>query len=80
MNFKDIYKEANDEIKGDREILKSVLDGSFTPKKKKSPVKIVYAFGSLAAAAAILFAVFFVLIRQTGLREVGNPAILFFHI
>lgn len=57
MNFKDIYKEANDEIKGDREILKSVLDGSFTPKKKKSPVKIVYAFGSLAAAAAILFAV-----------------------
>lgn len=56
MNFKDIYKEANDEIKGDREILKSVLDGSFTPKKKKSPVKIVYAFGSLAAAA-ILFAV-----------------------
>lgn len=57
MNFKDIYKEANDEIKGDREILKSVLDGSFTPKKKKSPVRIVYAFGSLAAAAAILFAV-----------------------
>lgn len=57
MNFKDIYKEANDEIKGDREILKSVLDGSFTPKKKKSPVKIVYEFGSLAAAAAILFAV-----------------------
>lgn len=57
MNFKDIYKEANDEIKGDREILKSVLDGSFAPKKKKSPVRIVYAFGSLAAAAAILFAV-----------------------
>lgn len=57
MNFKDIYKEANDGIKGDREILKSVLDGSFAPKKKKSPVKIVYAFGSLAAAAAILFAV-----------------------
>lgn len=57
MNFKDIYKEANDGIKGDREILKSVLDGSFTPKKKKSPVRIVYAFGSLAAAAAILFAV-----------------------
>ncbi len=57
MNFKDVYKAANDDIKGDREILKSVLDGSFAPKKKKSPAKIIYAFGSIAAAAVLLVTV-----------------------
>ena len=57
MNFKDVYKAANDDIKGDREILKSILDGSFTPKKKKNPAKIVYAFGSIAAAAVLLVTV-----------------------
>lgn len=59
MNFKEIYKEANDEIKGDRKIIDSLFDGSAEKvrEKKKSPARIVYAFGSLAAAAVILFAV-----------------------
>ncbi len=54
MNFKDIYKEANDEIKGNREILNRPV------KKKntyKSTSKIIYAFGSAAAAAILLFGV-----------------------
>lgn len=54
MNFKDVYKEAVDEIKGDREILNR-------PVKKKNTyegkAKIIYAFGSAAAAAVLLFTV-----------------------
>ena len=59
MNFKDVYKEANDEIKGDRKILDSVFDGSYAAQKekKKSPARVIYAFGSVAAAAVILFSV-----------------------
>ena len=58
MNFKDIYKEANDEIKGDRKIIEGLFDmPEKMPEKKKSPAKIIYAFGSVAAAAVILFAV-----------------------
>lgn len=54
MNFRDVYKEANDEIKGNREILNRPVKRKNT---YKSASKIIYAFGSAAAAAILLFSV-----------------------
>lgn len=56
--FRDLYKKANDEIKGDRAILDKAFLQAAQPVKEKSPV-IKYSFiGTVVAAVMVLGAVF----------------------
>lgn len=56
--FKDVYKKANDDIKGDRAILDRAFLQAAQPVKKTSPV-IKYSFvGTAVAAVLVLGAVF----------------------
>lgn len=55
MNFKKVYKEANDSIKGDRSILYNL--GEKENKKKVIALKKVYTFAGCAAALVIVCAV-----------------------
>ena len=55
MNFKESYKKANDEIKGDRALLDKILN---TPVKEKTKITpFVYKFASCAAAIILVGAV-----------------------
>lgn len=51
MNFKNVYKEANDEIKGDRSILEEIYAGK---KVKKKNYKPLYRIAGTAAAVVVL--------------------------
>ncbi len=52
MNFKECYKKANDEIKGDRALLENILN---TPQKEKAKIiPIVYKAASVAAAFVLI--------------------------
>lgn len=55
MNFRKAYKEANDEIKGDRSILDNLGEKSKAPKTIR--LHKVYAFAGCAAALVIVCAV-----------------------
>ncbi len=56
--FRDLYKEANDNIKGDRAILDRAFLQAAQPEKKKSPV-FKYSFvGTAVAAVMVIGAVF----------------------
>ena len=56
--FRDLYKKANDDIKGDRAILDRAFLQAARPVKQKNPV-IKYSFiGTAVAAAVVLGAVF----------------------
>ncbi len=56
--FRDLYKKANDEIKGDRAILDKAFLQAAQPVKKKSPV-FKYSFvGTAVAAVMVIGAVF----------------------
>lgn len=56
--FRDLYKKANEEIKGDRAILDRAFLQAAQPAKKKNPV-IKYSFiGTAVAAVMVLGAVF----------------------
>lgn len=54
MNFKEIYRSANDDIKGDRSIIENVFNEK---KVKKSRSNVIYPFASVAAAAVIMLSV-----------------------
>ncbi|MDO5479787.1 MAG: hypothetical protein Q4G23_11565 [Clostridia bacterium] len=55
MNFKESYKKANDEIKGDRELLDKILN---TPVKEKTKITpFAYKFASCAAAIILVGAI-----------------------
>ncbi len=56
--FRELYKEANDNIKGDRAILDKAFLKAAQPEKTKSPI-LRYSFvGTCAAAVLVLGAVF----------------------
>lgn len=58
--FRELYKQANDEIKGDREILDRAFLQAAQPKKTKSKTKIFYSFATSAVAAVMIVGALFV--------------------
>lgn len=56
--FRDLYKKANEDIKGDRAILDKSFLKAAQPAAKKSPVFKYSFIGTVAAAAIVLGAVF----------------------
>lgn len=54
MNFKEIYKAANDDIEGDRSIIENIFNEK---KMKKHRSNVIYPFASVAAAAVIMLSV-----------------------
>lgn len=53
MNFKEIYKSANDSIHGDRGLIEKAIQKA----QKKSSSKMIYLFASIAAVAIIVVAI-----------------------
>ena len=51
--FRNVYKSANDEIKGDRALLENVYARAYAPKKKVTPI-YKYSFATTAVAAVIV--------------------------
>ncbi len=58
--FRDLYKQANDEIKGDREILDRAFLQAAQPKKSNGKMKIFYSFATTAVAAVVIIGALFV--------------------
>ncbi len=56
--FRDLYKQANDEIKGDRTILDKAFIQASQPVKKTKPI-IKYSFATTAVAAVIIMGAIF---------------------
>ena len=56
--FKDLYKQANEDIKGDRVILEKAFEMAAKPEKKKLPVLKYSYIGTAVAAVVVIGAVF----------------------
>ena len=56
--FREVYKQANEEIKGDKLIIEKAFQKAAAPVKKKTPV-FRYSFVGTCAAAVLIFGVVF---------------------